>query len=271
MSCVATWRAHWREYLIEAWGLGTFMVSAVGFATLFGHPSSPLAARLPDGPLGRAPMALAMAATAVAIVYSPWGRRSGAHLNPAMTLAQFRLGKVAPADLVGYVVAQFAGAAAGVGAASAALGGLADDPAVRHAATVPGEGGAAGAFAAEVAIAFVLLTTVLWTSAKPRWERFTGCVAAALVALYIAFEAPLSGMSLNPARSFGSAAFSGVWADYWVYLCAPTLGMLAAAEIRRRTSAGGTPEGCAKLRHDVRRGCIFCAYAAGRPSHRPVS
>lgn len=268
MSAVATWRAHWREYLIEAWGLGTFMASAVSFATLFGHPASPLASRLPDGALGRVPMALAMAATAAAIVYSPWGRRSGAHLNPAMTLAQFRLGRVAPADLVGYVVAQFAGAAAGVGVASVALGGLAEAPSVRHAATLPGAGGAGVAFAAEVAIAFALLTAVLWTSARPRWERFTGCVAAAMVALYIAFEAPLSGMSLNPARSFGSAAFSGLWTDYWIYLCAPTLGMLAAAEVRRRTSAGGASGGCAKLRHDVRRGCIFCAHAAGRRAMR---
>jgi aquaporin Z len=267
VSVVATWRAHWREYAIEAFGLGVFMISAVVFATLFGHPSSPLTAHLPEGPLGRAPMALAMGATAVAIVYSPWGRRSGAHLNPALTLAQFRLGKVSAADLIGYAVAQFLGAVLGVGIAAFALFGAADDPAVRHAATLPGAEGRGVALLAEAAIGFVLLSAVLWTSARPKFERYTGLVAAGLVALYIAFEAPLSGMSLNPARSFGSAAFSGTWEDYWIYALGPTIGMLAAAEARRFGARGGAPEGCAKLRHDVRRGCIFCAHAAKR---RPI-
>ncbi|HYC77150.1 MAG TPA: aquaporin [Planctomycetota bacterium] len=262
MNVVATWRAHFREYAIEAWGLGTFMAAACAVAALLYHPASPFGGLAADRVAGRLPMGLAMGGVALALVYSPWGRRSGAHFNPAFTLAQYRLGRVAAPDLAGYVAAQFVGAVAGVSAASAALGPLAAHPAVDHAATRPGAAGVAIAFAAEAAIAFVLLSATAATAARPKLERYTGCVAAALVALYIVFEAPLSGMSLNPARTFGSAVFAGGWRDFWIYLSAPVAGMLLAAEARLRLVGRGA-SGCAKLRHDSRGGCIFCTFARG--------
>jgi aquaporin Z len=259
VSLLATWRAHRGEYAIEAWGLGMFMISACAFSTLLFHPASPVAPFVPEGAAGRAPMGLAMALTAIALVYSPWGRRSGAHFNPAFTLAQYRLGKMAGSDLAGYVAAQFFGAAAGVFASRTALGALVEHPSVNHAATVPGAAGPLPAFAAEATIAFILMSTVLSSAARPRLERYTGLFAAGLVALYITVEAPVSGMSLNPARSFGSALFAGSWADYWVYVLAPTCGMLLAAEVRLR-ALGRTAFGCAKMRHVSHERCIFCRF-----------
>ena len=88
-------RQHWPEYLIEATGLGLFMVSACVFATLLEHPGSPVRQAITDATLRRIPMGLAMGATAMAIVDSRWGQRSGAHLNPAVTLTFWHLGKVA--------------------------------------------------------------------------------------------------------------------------------------------------------------------------------
>ena len=89
---------HWREYLIEAAGLGLFMVSAAAMTTLLEHPASPVRLALPDPILRRILMGLAMGLTAASLIYSPWGRRSGAHFNPAVTLTVLRLGKVSRRD-----------------------------------------------------------------------------------------------------------------------------------------------------------------------------
>jgi glycerol uptake facilitator-like aquaporin len=113
---------HWPEYLIEATCLGLFMVSACLFGTLFEHPSSLVRQAIDDPLLRRVPLGLAMGLTAIALIYSRLGQRSGAHMNPAVTLTFFRLGKVAGADTTGYVVAQFVGGIAGVVRASAVLG-----------------------------------------------------------------------------------------------------------------------------------------------------
>ncbi|MGH7704000.1 MAG: aquaporin, partial [Gemmatimonadales bacterium] len=106
-------RRHYPEYLLEAFGLGLFMISACAFGVLLFHPASPVIAWLPDPLPRRGLMGLAMGLTAVVNIYSPWGRRSGSHLNPAVTLAFWRLGKVDPRDLGGYVAAQFAGGVLG--------------------------------------------------------------------------------------------------------------------------------------------------------------
>src|SRR5262249_25794396 len=138
-----TIRSHWPEYASEALCLALFMVSAVAFATLLPHPLSPRAAWMPGAVRGRVPMGIAMGSPLVAIVYSPLGRRSGAHMNPALTLTYLRLDKIAPLDAAAYVFAQFAGGAAGIVAATALLGGLPADPAVNFVATVPRPAGPA--------------------------------------------------------------------------------------------------------------------------------
>jgi len=253
---LAALRRHWPEYLMEAAGLGLFMVSACAFATLLEHPASPVRMAVADGRLRRVPMGLAMGLTAIALVYSPWGRRSGAHLNPAITLTFWRLGKVRGWDALFYGLAQLAGALAGVGLAALALRGALGHPAVRHAATVPGPRGPGVAFAAEAAIAFGLMLVVLWLSNRAALARFTGLAAGALVALYIVLEAPVSGMSMNPARTLGSAAYAGTWPPLWIYLTAPPLGMLAAAALYRALPRAPGVR-CAKLHHDAVHRCIF--------------
>jgi aquaporin Z len=247
---------HWPEYLIEAWGLGTFMVSACLVTALLEHPASSVHPAIGDPTLRRALIGVAMGLTAVGIVYSPWGKQSGAHLNPAMTLTFWRLGKVASWDAAFYVVAQAVGAVMGVGLSAAVLGAAIAHPSVGYAVTVPGASGSAGAFAAEVAISFGLMTLVL-TSTNSAWASWTGVFCGLTIATYITIEAPVSGMSMNPARTLGSALPSGVWTAFWVYLAAPPLGMLAAAEVftRRR---GAHAVDCAKLHHQNDRRCIHC-------------
>jgi aquaporin Z len=253
---------HWPEYLIEAAGLGLFMFSACVFGTLLGHPASPAVQALPSALARRALMGLAMGSTAVALIYSPWGRRSGAHFNPATTLTFWRLDKVAPADAALYAAAQAVGGIAGVVVAAALLGHWLGAPDVNYVATLPGPAGPLGAFAGEVVITFVLMTVVLRVSNDARLAGLTGLCAGALVATYITLEAPLSGMSMNPARSLASALPARAWPSLCIYFTAPPLGMLLAAELFVR-SRGLAAVFCAKLHHDTSQRCIFrCRYAA---------
>lgn len=249
-------RRHWPEYAIEAALLGGFMVAACVLATVLEHPASPVHRELPDPTLRRVVMGLAMGLTAVALIRSPWGQRSGAHMNPALTMTYFRLGKIDAADAVGYVAGQFAGGAAAVLLVRASAGMLAGHPAVRFAATTPPPDGTAVAFGAEAAISFVLMAVVLVATNRRRLAPHTPLLCGALVATYIVVEAPLSGMSMNPARSFASALGAGQWTALWVYFAAPPLGMLAAAEGYRRL-CGAHEVHCAKLHHTGAQRCIF--------------
>jgi aquaporin Z len=251
---------HWPEYASEALGLALFMIAAAVFATLLEHPSSPLRAAVPHATVRRVLMGLAMGLTAITLIYSPLGARSGAHLNPAATMTFLRLERMHPIDAAAYVAAQFAGGIAGILAAAAALAPWIASPAVRYVATVPGRWGAGAAFAAEGGITFVLMTVILHVSNHQRWSRFTGCCAGLLIALYITVEAPVSGMSMNPARSLGPALLSGDLGPLWIYFVAPPIGMLAAAELFVRTR-GLEAVFCAKLHHHTAARCIFhCRY-----------
>jgi aquaporin Z len=255
--------SHWREYAIEGLLLGAFLVSAMCFATLLQHPAS-VVARLLVTPLHRrVPMAIAMGLTAIGLIYSPAGRRSGAHMNPAVTLAFLRLGKVDGRDAVGYIGSQFAGAIGGTMLSTWFLRGLPAHPAVNYVATVPGIGGPWAAFVAETLISFLMMATVLATANNRVLARYAGIAAGLLVAIYIVVEAPLSGTSMNPARTLGPALLAGTWDSLWIYFAAPVLGMVGAAEAFTRIAR--RPARCAKLHHtDVR--CIFnCDYTQTTP------
>ena len=257
-------RQHYPEYGMEAAGLGLFMVAAALCTILLEHPGSPVHDSIPDPVMRRLLIGIAMGVTAVGIIYSPWGKRSGAHLNPAVTLTFFRLGKLHAVDAAFYVLAQFIGAVAGVMVVAAILGMQLADHSVNYVATVPGPAGRAVAFLAEFAISFVLMLMVLFVSNARYLARYTGVVAGLLVATYIAVEAPLSGMSMNQARTFGSALPGQVWTSLWIYFTAPPMGMLLAAECYVWLK-GAHAVLCAKLHHQNDQRCIFvCGYAAQR-------
>ena len=254
-------KKHWPEYLMEAAGLGIFMVSASVFTILLYHPASPALQVLSQEFPRRVLMGLAMGLTAIGIIYSSWGKQSGAHLNPAVTLTFFRLGKVAPWDAVFYVIAQFMGGVAGVAVVAAVMQNLLAHPAVNYVATLPGSGGTGVALLGEVVISLILMSVVLVVSNTQKLARFTGLFAGVCVAAFITFEAPISGMSMNPARTFGSAVLPQLWDSLWIYFLAPPLGMLAAAAVYLRLKH---VVACAKLHHQNNLRCIFCEYQAAR-------
>jgi len=252
---------HWPEYLIEASGLGLFMISACSFGAALQLPGSPVVHAIMNTTARRVLMGAAMGLTAIGLVYSPWGKQSGAHFNPAVTLTFFRLKKIELGDAVFYVIFQFLGGVLGVAVAAALLGTRVADPAVNYVVTVPGPAGVAPAFLAEVAMAFVLMSAILHSSNHVRYSRYTPIFAGTLVALYISLLAPISGMSMNPARTTASATGANVWTAVWIYFTAPPLGMLAAAELFLALKSNGGVF-CAKLHHHNQQRCIFrCRFA----------
>jgi aquaporin Z len=134
--------------------------------------------------------------------------------------------------------------------------GLLQNDAVRFAVTVPGIFGDAGAFLAEVTISFFLMSVILFVSNCASLARFTPFFVGSLYAIYITFEAPLSGTSMNPARTLGSAFHADYWHALWIYFVAPILGMMTSAEFFLRTR-GRNAIYCAKLHHANDRRCIF--------------
>jgi aquaporin Z len=262
LGALASLRLHWPEYLMEAGLLGAFMVSACVFGALYQFPQSPVRQAIASPLLRRMLMGISMGLTAISIIYSPWGKQSGAHINPSVTFTFLRLGKIKAWDAFFYIAAQFTGAAIGVLVVSRFLGKELADPAVRYVVTVPGTDGPFAALGAEFVIAFGLMSAVLYFSNHHRLDRYTGLFAGLLVATYITIEAPLSGMSMNAARTFGSGFAADLWSGFWIYVTAPPLGMLAAAELYLWRK-GKLAVKCCKLHHNNDKRCIFCGANGG--------
>jgi aquaporin Z len=251
---------HWRLYVYEALELATFMLSACVFTVWLFDPAYPAFHLLPSSALRRLLMGVAMGATAVGIILSPLGKMSGAHFNPAITLTYLRLKKIRVSDACFYVLFQFLGGVLGVGFAALILGKSISVPGVDYAITVPGKYGVAAAFFAEIFMAALLMAVVLWFSNRPSVARYTAYLVGVLIMFYILIFAPVSGFSINPARTTGSAMFADVWSSVWLYFVAPLGGMLLAAETHT-TLFGLESILCAKLHTDSRYPCPFlCSF-----------
>ncbi len=206
-----------------------------------------------------------MGLTAILIIRSPMGKRSGAHFNPGITLTYLRLGKIASWDACFYILFQFVGGVAGVGIAAIFLQSKLAEPGVDYAITIPGKYGESGAFLAEWFMATLLMTVVLGLSNRPSLAKFTSYAVGILIALYILIFAPISGFSINPARTVGSSVFAQVWIGVWIYFTAPVAGMLLAAEIHLRRR-GADDILCAKLHPDP---AYPCPFLRQYPGHHP--
>lgn len=238
-------QTHWQDYLIEAWGLGMLMVVAGVMTVIVEDPGSLL--HQVDPWQRRALVGLCVGGTLSALIYSKWGKRSGAHFNPAFTLAFYRLGKLHPRDAAFYCLSHFCGGLAGILLVALLLGDRFTEPPIRYISTLPGTAGSLVAFGVELGMAFGLMTVVVWVSNSQRFHPWTGLLAGILLATYITLLVPFSGTSLNPARTFASALPAQAWSGWWIYLMAPTLGMLLASELYLRITRKPAITLCGKL------------------------
>ncbi len=162
------------------------------------------------------------------VAISPLGRRSGAHLNPAVTLAFWLERHLHPHDLAGYLTSQSLGAILGAALLRAAWGSRAAS--VDYGVTEPGRGlndlEAAGI---EALMSAILVLTIFAFVSSPRTARWTPLAVWIAVAVLVWQGAPYTGTSLNPARSLGPALLADHWHDYWAYLLGPLSGAALAA------------------------------------------
>lgn len=251
-------RRNLSAYLSEFAGTAIMLFIGVSAVAFMWAPGSPVPV-VSSATLRRLLTGLLFAGGATAVVYSPLGQISGGHINPAVTVAFWRLGKVPTRDAVIYVAMQFLGAFTGAFAAGVAWGKLTTG--VQYAATVPGAGyNWAGALAAETVITFLLVFLIVVCVNKPKIAPRTGLLAGSLVALLVMIEAPVTGTSLNPARTLGPAILAGTYNALWVYFAGPIAGALIA--VAAFTGQWGKQTVCAKLYHTEKYPCPFdsCSY-----------
>lgn len=212
-------------YLCEALGLGIFMISAGFFAAVIDRPDMPLYHYIPSEILRRAIIGITMGLTAFFIINSSFGKKSGAHINPSVTIVQYRLGNINAIDAIFYILFQFIGAALGVLLIYLLMPHPIASPPVNYIVTRPYPT-ITIAFIAEFVISFILITVVLYSNTTKSLSAYTATFVAIMIAVFITIEAPFSGMSMNPARSFGSAIIANQWPAFWIYCIAPPLGMI---------------------------------------------
>jgi MIP family channel proteins len=191
-----------------------------------------------DGALGAVGVSLVFGLVIMAMVYAT-GHLSGAHINPAVTLA-FTLTRHFPArDAVAYVAAQLVGATAGALLLAAAWPG---DPASLG-ATVPSVG-AGSALLYEVVLTAILMFVIVAVATDTRAVGAGAALAiGGAVGLDALFGGPITGASMNPARSFGPALASGTWTDFWIYLAGPVAGAALGAIAYQVVRTPATPPG----------------------------
>ncbi|MBK7625633.1 MAG: aquaporin [Bacteroidales bacterium] len=230
---IPAFRKNWSTYLIEAWALGMFMVSACFFVIIIEHPDMPVRNMIQDAFVRRMMTGLAMGITAILLIYSKWGIRSGAHMNPAVTITFLILNRIRREDAFWYIAFQFAGGFFGIAIFKLFLFNYISFPTVNYVVTIPGQQGELVALGIEFLLSAILITVVLISSNYTKIAPYTGFIVGILLLLYITFTAPMSGMSINPARTFASAVNSGEWYGWWLYFLGPVSGMLSGGYFYR--------------------------------------
>jgi aquaporin Z len=229
--------------------LGTALLVFVGLSVVilnFGQ-DSPLLQLWPNAGGRRLITGFLFGTTGALIALSPIGKESGAHINPVVTLSFWLMGKLGAGHALGYILAQFAGAA--IGAIPLMVWG-AMGRSVDFGATVPGATyGLGGAILGEMITTFVLIVGLFFFLRHRRLRVFTPAIFPFMYAIMVFLEADVSGTSTNPARSFGPALISGNWHGWWVYWLGPLLGALCGVAIFRKAGWHRSSILMAKLHH----------------------
>jgi MIP family channel proteins len=204
-----------RRWIAE--GIGTFFL-------VFAGPGAAMANANSHGIVTHVGVALAFAFVIVAMICAI-GHLSGAHMNPAVTIAFWASGKFPGREVLPYILSQCAGAIAAAALLRSAMGPVGDLGATLP--TIP----VGSAFALEVVMSFALMFVIMAVATD---DRVAGGTAALAVGFTVGFCAltggTLTGASMNPARSLGPALVGGLWRAHWLYWVAPVAGAISAAK-----------------------------------------
>jgi aquaporin Z len=222
---------HWHAWAAEAAGTGLLMLGGLSVIAALLAPGSPAAAVVPSHSARLLLVGVLFGGCVTLIAVSPIGRLSGAHLNPAVTLAYRVLGKVSWHDVAGYLTAQLAGALAGSLAFRTLWG--------QGAVSVGG--GETHSTIATPAAFLLEAVTILAFGSSERLMRWTPFAIVPVIAVLVWQVADYTGTSLNPARSAGPAIAFGNLSGLWLYLVAPSAGAVALAAAWRKASSLTAP------------------------------
>jgi aquaporin Z len=240
---------HWAEWGCELVGTALLLLGGLSAICLDFAPGSPVAPVVHGQSARLLITGLLFAGTGSLVAVSPLGRRSGAHLNPSVSVAFWRQGHMHPHDLAGYVTAQVAGAFVGTALVRWWWGDKAQ--AVKLGVTQPGHGiGAVGAMGIEALMTMLLVVAILVMVSSPKTARWTPLLVWIIVAVLVWQGAPWTGTSLNPARSLAPALLVPDTANLWAYLVGPLAGSFLAVAVFGL--APGLETRTAKLFHDER-------------------
>ena len=216
----------WAALRAELVGTAALVLAGLSLVILMFGAGSPIPDLLPSEGWRRLITGFLFGTTGASIALSPVGERSGAHINPIVTLAFRLMGKLDLRTSIGYVVAQLAGCILG---SLPLLAWGAMGRSVAFGATVPGEGYSVGAvLLGEVITTFAMVTLLCVFLGFRRIRPFTPAIFPVLYAVMVYAESPISGPSTNPARSLGPALISGQWDGWWIYWVGPVVGSVAA-------------------------------------------
>jgi len=225
-SAAKDWRVRWRLFFSELIGTAVLVFGGLSVVIFMFGEGSPMARLVPNVVVRNALTAFLFGTIGSVIALSRIGRESGAHINPAVTLAFWLMRKLDMRAAVGYMVAQMLGAC--VGALPLLVWGSMGRS-VSFGATVPGAGYSTTAVVlGEIVTTFGLVATLCVFLGYRHLRHLTPMAIPFLYAVMVPLEAPISGTSTNPARTFGPALISGRWDGWWIYWLGPFLGMLAA-------------------------------------------
>jgi aquaporin Z len=252
----------WRKQLhIPEYGaefIGTAFLVFVGLSAVvfdFGKGLLP-SSLIPDVSVRRLITGLIFAGSGSLVAISPFGKLSGAHINPSVSLAFWAHGKMKHLDLIGYIVAQFLGAIIGEALLLLIWGKYAHS--VTNGMTLPGMGYPLWlVFLTEMLLTCLLVLLIFIFVSSHRLMRWTPLMNWLLVATMVWLESPISGTSLNPARSIGPALLTWLWTSQWLYCIAPPLGGLLAVGLFRLLSISERDVLTGKLFHAEQYRSIF--------------
>lgn len=191
------------------------------FCLVFAGTGAVVVDQATGGRIGHLGISLVFGLVVTAMIYAI-GSVSGAHMNPAVTIAFWSDGRHKTGEVLPYAAAQLAGAVA----ASLALKLMFAGQATNLGMTLPA-GGAGQSFFLELLMSFMLMFTIMGVATGDAAKgEMAGIAIGGMVALEAAFGGPISGASMNPARSFAPALMMGNFSHHWLYWLAPVLGAL---------------------------------------------
>lgn len=213
-----------REALAEC--IGTF-------ALVFAGTGAVMVNQISKGAVTHLGISFVFGAVVAALIYGI-GHLSGAHFNPAVTLGFWASGFFPKRRVVPYILAQSLGAIAASTLLLIALG-----PVAQLGATLPFNNNWFQSLVLETVLTFILMFVILGSGLDRRAHiGFAGLAIGLTVGLEAAFMGPITGASMNPARSLGPAVVGGIWQHHWVYWVAPILGAQLAVIVYRQLSNG---------------------------------